>query len=224
MPTLDDLAKALDEPARPLFIGRKPCLPASRLFAGWSDGRDAHHALARIPWQGVSHATAGERRKEPPSHLRAQWPEGEGPYLRGRDEQPAARLQQDGSIEKLGSKTYIITERGRAFLRRVLRAAPVDAPRIGRMPPWARRLIYAASQRNGPEEPRFTETDLTTLWQRCGGSCAITRLEFTDEKVGTGRAKRAFAPSVDKIDSEGAYTVENCRLVMVAVNFALNTW
>jgi len=91
------------------------------------------------------------RRKEPPSHLRAQWPEGEGPYLRGRDEQPAARLQQDGSIEKLGSKTYIITERGRALLRRVLRAAPVDAPRIGRMPPWARRLIYAASQRNGPE-------------------------------------------------------------------------
>jgi CRISPR system Cascade subunit CasD len=87
VPTLDDLAQALDEPARPLFIGRKPCLPASQLFAGWSDGRDAHQALARIPWQGVSHATARERRKEPPSRLRAQWPEGEGPYLRGRDEQ-----------------------------------------------------------------------------------------------------------------------------------------
>ena len=86
-PTLADLARALDEPARPLFIGRKPCLPASRLFAGWSDGQDAHQALARIPWQGVSHATARERRKEPPSRLRAQWPEGEGPHLRGRDEQ-----------------------------------------------------------------------------------------------------------------------------------------
>jgi CRISPR system Cascade subunit CasD len=86
-PTLDDLAQALEEPARPLFIGRKPCLPACRLFAGWSDGRDAHQALARIPWQGVSHATARERRKEPACRLRAQWPEGEGPYLRGRDEQ-----------------------------------------------------------------------------------------------------------------------------------------
>jgi CRISPR system Cascade subunit CasD len=86
-PNLDDLATSLDEPARPLFIGRKPCLPASRLFAGWSAGRDAHHALALFPWQGTSDATARERRKEPPSYLRAQWPEGEGPYLRGRDEQ-----------------------------------------------------------------------------------------------------------------------------------------
>ena len=87
-PTLDDLAQALDEPARPLFIGRKPCLPASRLFAGWSDGQDAHQALSRIPWQGVRHATARDRRKEkePPSCLRAQWPEGEGPYLRGHEE------------------------------------------------------------------------------------------------------------------------------------------
>jgi CRISPR system Cascade subunit CasD len=85
-PTLDDLAQALDEPARPLFIGRKPCLPASPLFAGWSDGRDAHHAVARIPWQGMSHTTAPDRRGEPPSQLRAQWPEGEGPYLRGREE------------------------------------------------------------------------------------------------------------------------------------------
>jgi CRISPR system Cascade subunit CasD len=86
VPTLDDLAHALDEPARPLFIGRKPCLPASRLFAGWSDGRDAHQALARTPWQGLDHATARERRGESPFRLRAQWPEGEGPYLRGREE------------------------------------------------------------------------------------------------------------------------------------------
>ena len=85
-PTLEDLALALDEPARPLFIGRKPCLPAARLFAGWSEGRDAHQALARIPWQGVDSATARERRKEPPAYLRAQWPDGEGPYLRGRDD------------------------------------------------------------------------------------------------------------------------------------------
>jgi CRISPR system Cascade subunit CasD len=32
-PTLDDLATALQTPARPLFIGRKPCLPAEPLYA-----------------------------------------------------------------------------------------------------------------------------------------------------------------------------------------------
>ena len=37
-PTLDDLAVALQEPARPLFIGRKPCLPATSLFRDFREG------------------------------------------------------------------------------------------------------------------------------------------------------------------------------------------
>ncbi len=64
-PTLDDLAAALDRPARPLFLGRKPCLPSSRLFAGWADGETALAALARVPADG-------------PGPFRVQWPDGEG--------------------------------------------------------------------------------------------------------------------------------------------------
>jgi len=33
-PTIDDLEQALRTPERPLFIGRKPCLPAERLLLG----------------------------------------------------------------------------------------------------------------------------------------------------------------------------------------------
>lgn len=33
-PTLDDLASALENPARPLFVGRKGCLPAEPILAG----------------------------------------------------------------------------------------------------------------------------------------------------------------------------------------------
>src|SRR5690606_26406243 len=33
-PTLDGVASALDHPARPLFIGRKTCLPSAPLLAG----------------------------------------------------------------------------------------------------------------------------------------------------------------------------------------------
>ena len=33
-PTLDDIAEALRRPARPLFLGRKPCLPSAPLLAG----------------------------------------------------------------------------------------------------------------------------------------------------------------------------------------------
>ena len=48
-PTLDDLANALQEPARPLFIGRKPCLPSAPLFGGFSDGDTALAALLSVP-------------------------------------------------------------------------------------------------------------------------------------------------------------------------------
>jgi CRISPR system Cascade subunit CasD len=44
-PTLDELALALDHPARPLFIGRKPCLPSAPLFAGVCDEKNSVAAL-----------------------------------------------------------------------------------------------------------------------------------------------------------------------------------
>lgn len=65
-PTLDALAGALDRPARPLFIGRKSCLPSARIFAGWvTDATDARAAL-----EAVAPTSAGR--------LVAFWPEAEG--------------------------------------------------------------------------------------------------------------------------------------------------
>ena len=48
-PTLDDLQAALIEPARVLFIGRKPCIPSSPLFAGFARGDTALDALINAP-------------------------------------------------------------------------------------------------------------------------------------------------------------------------------
>lgn len=44
-PTLETVAKAFAEPARPLFIGRKPCLPSAPLCAGVVDAADVVEAL-----------------------------------------------------------------------------------------------------------------------------------------------------------------------------------
>lgn len=63
-PTLDEVAAALERPARPLFIGRKPCLPAGRLFAGFVEAPTALAALAPVDADGAP---------------RFFWPEGEGP-------------------------------------------------------------------------------------------------------------------------------------------------
>ncbi len=51
-PTLDDIAHALDWPARPLFLGRKCCLPASRLFGGFVEAESTLDALRSLPVSG----------------------------------------------------------------------------------------------------------------------------------------------------------------------------
>ena len=48
-PTVDDLAASLQMPARPLFIGRKTCLPASPLFLRLTVAEDLLCALVEEP-------------------------------------------------------------------------------------------------------------------------------------------------------------------------------
>ncbi len=64
-PTLDELRTALDWPARPLFIGRKSCLPSLPIFGGWAEGASAREAL-----QAVAPESSPE--------LFASWPATEG--------------------------------------------------------------------------------------------------------------------------------------------------
>ena len=49
VPTIDDLVSALQYPARPLFLGRKPCLPSRPVLHGMGDHHDLLGALAAIP-------------------------------------------------------------------------------------------------------------------------------------------------------------------------------
>lgn len=65
VPTLGDLAAALDRPARPLFIGRKPCLPSAPLFARFVEAGSARAALEALP-------------ANTDAPLRAIWPAEEG--------------------------------------------------------------------------------------------------------------------------------------------------
>lgn len=51
-PTLAELAATLDEPARPLFLGRKPCLPECRIGAGIVSADTLLEALASLPPPG----------------------------------------------------------------------------------------------------------------------------------------------------------------------------
>lgn len=78
-PTLDDLAAALERPERPLFLGRKNCLPARPLLEGRVEAASLYEALtlARLDERADSEADA----------FTAWWPkEGEpGPETGGRE-------------------------------------------------------------------------------------------------------------------------------------------
>lgn len=67
-PDLDVISNALDHPARPIFIGRKPCLPSRPLRDGAVMASSAFEALQSVP------TIYGPLRP-----LRALWPQQEGP-------------------------------------------------------------------------------------------------------------------------------------------------
>lgn len=67
-PNLDAVAQALQLPARPLFIGRKPCLPSAPLYFGEVVAATAYKALQVVPLV--------DEANQP---MRALWPPSEGP-------------------------------------------------------------------------------------------------------------------------------------------------
>ena len=72
-PHIHDIQQALKKPARPLFVGRKCCLPSRRIFNEIIEGESLLQALKNYPLQcKQKYQTAGED-----SGFIAQWPHGE---------------------------------------------------------------------------------------------------------------------------------------------------
>ena len=77
-PTLQQLEAALRNPARPLFIGRKTCLPSSPLVVGVRRAQSVRAVLASEPLVEI-----GPRRR--PDRLEARWPLEDGAGGEERD-------------------------------------------------------------------------------------------------------------------------------------------
>lgn len=69
-PTLDALADTLQHPQRPLFIGRKPCLPSVPLFGDIAENGDT--CLAALLHTPLDYPS------DTPQNVAMQWPDGEG--------------------------------------------------------------------------------------------------------------------------------------------------
>lgn len=76
-PTIEDIARALDHPARPLSLGRRPCVPAGRIVLGVvAEASDLMAAIRMVEsdfperWSALHPEGAGE--------VDAEWPAGGG--------------------------------------------------------------------------------------------------------------------------------------------------
>lgn len=84
-----------------------------------------------------------------------------------------------------------------------------------------RQAMGNAKLRGMPFE--ITQADVDALAAEADGRCQITGIAF-DYLPRDGKAKRPFAPSLDRIDPTVGYLPDNIRLVCVAVNLAMNEW
>ena len=83
------------------------------------------------------------------------------------------------------------------------------------------RLIKNAKSRSKQEKISWN-LDLQfiiDLYHKQNGKCALTDITFNLNKYGK---KRAFAPSIDRINCNNGYSKDNVRIVCLIVNLALN--
>jgi CRISPR system Cascade subunit CasD len=123
-PTLDDVRAAIDAPARPLFIGRKACLPAQPLCL---PGGSVIEAVRLV--DALRLGAARIRATAPDAGWLAEWPEEEGPVdAPAPAGSPAASLP-DLDVERLfdrrdwANQIHTGERRVRAGLLRPLPAA-----------------------------------------------------------------------------------------------------
>lgn len=89
---------------------------------------------------------------------------------------------------------------------------------------YTRRVIVRArSNASGRRGLAFelTADDAQRMLDAADWRCKVTKTPFSLEVVA---GKRPFAPSVDRINSAIGYTRDNCRVVCVATNYAMNVW
>lgn len=144
-----------------------------------------------------------------------------GYYFNSRDDTGKRREIPLGSNldEALASYSRLVAEQ--------VGARQAQVPQIGMDEQETRIFLQALLARTKQRakasniECTLTIADLYSLLEQCNGTCALSGIPFTEKEI-PGKRFRPWMPSVDRIQSSGPYSLENCRLVSAYVNIAMN--
>lgn len=123
-------------------------------------------------------------------------------------------------------KERISRENAEAEIQHLERATAL--PSRKEIPPstsW-KKLLYRTTKKNAVK--RNIEWDLSldhflSLIDQSGMKCTVTGIPF-ETGASDYPGRRPFFPSLDRKDSASGYSFENCRIVCVAANLAMNQW
>jgi len=92
---------------------------------------------------------------------------------------------------------------------------------------WDSKILSNCRERAWKRGLAFelTGQDLRQMLEDSEYRCSVTGIPFDFSPTASStHSRRPFFPSVDRIDNKLGYTRENCRIVCVAANYAMNEW
>ena len=116
------------------------------------------------------------------------------------------------------------SDRAKALVLAGILRAELEIPKQDMPRQFAKGMFYS-TLRNAKArgvENTLTIDDVLGMVARAGGRCEVSGIPFAFDKAKASR--RPWIPSIDRIDCGVGYTPANCRLVCLAVNFAMNQW